>query len=754
MTLNLAFPLWVLILAAVLGFGSVFMLVRRSHLFRSARERWLVIGLRLVVVVLLLLVMADPVQKRAAGEPDQEAPALLLVDTSASMGVGGEGTRLASAQVALAEALDTKRLAGRAQVLPFAGELSATPVEADQVPALSANGPATQLGASLSRAVQMAAGVRSRRIVVFSDGRTQDREKLGDVALAARRARVNISVYPLGSLAEQADARIVNCRVERHVPANSRVPVEVEVGLVKADGQTIRLQLRDDEGQVVDEVSFVAGAENAVRKTLTFKVERENRSLHVQLAPLDGESNEANNRFAFEVTVSDPKLRVLYMEGTNHKDKRWPEMMDYDFIPAALKEAGNIDVDILTVDEQLATGGRLFRVDDEARGYPTTKEELFGYDVVICSDINRSIFSEDQLEWTRQLVAENGGGFVMIGGYTAFGAGGWDKTVWEQLIPVDMATQAEGYVWEDIKVDVPPAARRHPIWHLAEDEAENDRIIDAHPILKGSNLVKRAKPGAQMLAYWEEKDMPLICVQSYGKGRSMAFTSDAAGGWSEFYQTEWGEHDGDRDNRHYRRFWLNAIRWLAENSLASHRTEFIANADALQYRPSESVRLRARLRLLTDPAVLRPLKVTAKLADGSGVSATLELDPARGEFVGDFPLPAGISGNQAAIQVTAVTPENKPVGEETVIVGLDHTSLELAETEPDHPALETLAELTEGEVLADAGDLRDLLNRAVDRPEPGARRYSVPMWDNAWLWLLALLMMSAEWFYRKALRFR
>ncbi len=750
MTLNPVFPAWVLLLAAVLGYGSVVVLVRRSALFRSPRERWLVGALRVVVVTLLLLVMADPITKRAAGEPDREAPSLVLVDTSVSMGIGGEENRLAQAREILDETLADKRLADRVRVLPFAGELAAE--EGVQTTSLQPTGATTHLAASLGRAVQMATGVRSRRIVVFSDGRTQDRDDLGDAALAARRSEIAVSVYPLGVNPDQPDARIRNCRVERHVPANSRVPVEVELGLVKAEGRTVRLQLRDADDQVVDEVTFVAGPEEIVQKTLTCHVERENRALSVQVVPLDGEVSQADNRFPFQLTVSDPKLRVLYMEGTNHKDKRWPEMMDYEFIPAALKEAGNIDVDIFTVDEQLPTGGHLFQVGNEKRGYPTTREELFGYDVVICSDINRSIFTDDQIEWTRQLVADNGGGFAMIGGYTAFGAGGWDKTAWEQLIPVDMATKDEGYVWEDIPIVIPPAAKQHPVWHMADDPAENDRILAAHPHFTGTNLVNRAKPGAQILAYWEKKDMPIICVQSYGKGRSMAFASDAAGGWSEHYQIEWGE--GDHDNRHYRRFWANTIRWLAENSLSSHHTEFIANADALQYRPGEAVALQAQRRLVTDPAVLRQLTVTARLAGEKAPAVLLELDPARSLFLGHFPLPADLAGDQATIVVSAVGPDDQPVGEEQVVVGLDRTSLELADPEPDHPALASLAELTNGEVLTSPGQFKDLLNAPAAQPKPGARRYAVPMWDSAWLWFVALLMMSGEWFYRKALHFR
>lgn len=749
MTWNPAFPAWVLVPAAVFGFGSVALLVRRSALFRKPRERWLVGGLRSLVVALLLLVMGGPVVQRAAGEGEGAAPVLVLLDTSASMALGEGQSRFDQAREVLAGVIEENRLARRLRILPFAGELSPQPLALSDLADLEATGSSTRLAATLGRAIPLAAGARARRLVIFSDGRSQDREELGDVALAARRSRLAVSAYPVGAVADRPAVRIRACRVERQVPAFARVPVEIELGLVQAEGRTARLHLREGD-EVVDAVAFPAGGEQVVRRTLFCAVEREDRALEV-VASLDGEE-QPPQRFPFRLAVVEPKLRVLYMEGSNHPNKRWQDIMEYEFIPAALREAGNIEVDVLTVDEQLAAGGRLYHIDDEERGYPTSREELFAYDVVICSDINRSIFSDEQLEWTRQLVAENGGGFAMIGGYTAFGAGGWDRTVWEQLIPVDMVTQDEGYLWEDIPVAIPPPARLHPIWHLAGEPIENERILAAHPIFKGTNLVNRAKPGAQVLAYWERRDMPLVAVQSYGRGRSLAFTSDAAGGWGEHYQTEWGE--GERDNRHYRRFWLNTVRWLAENSLASHRTAFLATADALQYRPGETVALRARFHLLDEPARLRPFTVAARLAEVPGIVATLQLDPARARFVGSLPLPADLAGEQATIHLTATNPDRETAGEQHLVLGLDHTSLEQAEPEPDHAALATLAELTGGELLATPGQFRELLARPPEQPGPAARRYAVPLWDSGWLWFLAILAMSAEWFYRKILRFR
>ena len=46
--------------------------------------------------------------------------------------------------------------------------------------------------------------------------------------------------------------------------------------------------------------------------------------------------------------------------------------------------------------------------------------------MVICSDIARTAFTPEQLDWTVELVGKRGGGFAMVGGFTSFGSGGWD----------------------------------------------------------------------------------------------------------------------------------------------------------------------------------------------------------------------------------------------------------------------------------------------------------------------------------------
>jgi hypothetical protein len=114
----------------------------------------------------------------------------------------------------------------------------------------------------------------------------------------------------------------------------------------------------------------------------------------------------------FRIGARKGKIRVIYMEGTVSPPG------EYRFIQDALQEDPNIECVCLEVNNQLADKPILFRVNDPSRGFPSTREELFTYDVVICSDIARTAFTQEQLDWTVELVAERGGGFVMIGGYT------------------------------------------------------------------------------------------------------------------------------------------------------------------------------------------------------------------------------------------------------------------------------------------------------------------------------------------------
>ncbi|RYD34650.1 MAG: hypothetical protein EOP87_08810, partial [Verrucomicrobiaceae bacterium] len=241
-------------------------------------------------------------------------------------------------------------------------------------------------------------------------------------------------------------------------------------------------------------------------------------------------------------------------------------------------------------------GGMVF---DTTRGFPKTRDELFSYDVVICGDVPRGNFTKEEMQWVNDLVTRRGGGFCMIGGYTSFDSGDFDQTPWEKITPVDMVEYGHGYSNRPTELIIPESVRTHPIWRISPDSAENDEILSNHPAFYGFHDIRRAKPGAINLGLHADGGGPLITVQSYGRGRSMAFLSDTNGGWAQAY-IHWGEEksgasinggselghgpqilrsaagmteadavpaDMVHPSPYFGQFWVNTVRWLAENSI-------------------------------------------------------------------------------------------------------------------------------------------------------------------------------------------
>jgi uncharacterized membrane protein len=734
------------LLIAVCGVALSSALILRSKRIPNPGLKVFILVLRLATLAILLLILANPVyleQQKTLKARDRN---LFLVDTSESMGLEAPRTRLSQACDLLTPILTDPRFRPRTQAFSFDTDLVVPRgVQAPPLPPQNL-GKETRLGQALVRLAQTTADEGVANIVVLSDGRIHDRERLGEAARLALRQGIPISTFAMGKNSGVFNLAIQSCQVERYAPAHGRVPVRVVVDAKGTSGQIAKLGIKTRDGRlrVEKQIELSDGRKEI---TLPLQIGAQTENYVLQLTPLPGEITHADNVFEFRVGVTNPMIRILYMEGSTSFHEAWG-IQQYDFLPRAFRETGHMEVDVLIVDVQKTVGGRLFFVNDPRRGYPRTREELFSYDVIICSDINRFIFTPEQLEWTVELVAKRGGGFCMVGGVTSFGAGGWDKTVWEKMIPVDMTTMGEGYVWETIPPVFPASARNHPILQLDPDPARCAEIIAAHPPFEGTNFVNRAKPGATVLAVDPvHGNMPLITVQSYEKGRSMAFTSDVTCAWGSRYQVEWGE--GPRNNCHYNKFWANAMDWLAENSVRRKGPKLAGETEEINYKPGDSVKVSARLLAGIEGADAAPVRVTAQLNVANAQPVPLRYDAERQEFLGEVRLPEDLDRTEAEVVFRATGLADQPEGEDRLPIRILHVDKELADPSPDPALLGELAQLTGGRALRDAADLRDLLDRSMRTEEQNSRFFQIPLWDNFPLWALAIFLLSIEWIVRK-----
>jgi uncharacterized membrane protein len=76
---------------------------------------------------------------------------------------------------------------------------------------------------------------------------------------------------------------------------------------------------------------------------------------------------------------------------------------------------------------------------------PTTGVQLLNYDAVVLANVPRGAggLSEEQQKNLASYVHDQGGGLIMIGGPESFGAGGWQGSKLEEVLPVNMDIPAQ-----------------------------------------------------------------------------------------------------------------------------------------------------------------------------------------------------------------------------------------------------------------------------------------------------------------------
>jgi len=198
-------------------------------------------------------------------------------------------------------------------------------------------------------------------------------------------------------------------------------------------------------------------------------------------------------------------------------------------------------------------------------GFPYDLAGLSEYAAIILSDIGSNTFLLPQEVWLHgrpmpnrlKLIREwtrAGGGLMMMGGYFSFqgidGKARWHKTAVEEALPVDCLPY-------DDRLEVPEG-------FVAE------RLVPAHPILAGldgawplllgaNEVVVKEGPGVEVLARLpaSEGGHPLLVTGGFGKGRTLAWTSDIGPHWLPQPFVDWPG---------YARLWKNALAWVTGQS--------------------------------------------------------------------------------------------------------------------------------------------------------------------------------------------
>lgn len=760
-------PLLALAGAALVGLLLFWWSYRSAKGRPPAPLRILLIGLRSLVIAAVVLCLLNPEWVEML-KHDQKSRVAVLLDTSKSMSIRDlPNGRLNTAREWLNKHVLSAAPAGLSLPVYTFDEQLHPPTGA--LNSASPTGSVTALSAALEQALVARAEDPLTGVILISDGIETDSKTPEDAARLYRRKGIPIHTVLVGTTNEMQDIILENVQVKRAVPNEAPTRLSLALRSPGYGEKMAAIQVRNQKEIVAAQEVKLNGASQKIEMEFTPR-KKGFQVYEVVVQTLPGEWLTSNNRQMFGLEVVDPTIRVLYMEGTpQHPASPIPE---WKYLKDALESDRNIKVTTLyrqfgnngqflnTVDADPETGERIYPVEHPTKGFPKTLAGLLEYDVIIHSDIKKESFSAAQLQNMAKLVEEYGGGFVMIGGNSAFGKGGYHRTILDRIIPVAMEKENDS-LNTAMRIRVPRSAFAHPIMNIGSTPEETEAIwTKKFPYLYGFNRVDHAKPGAIVLGEnpgYRNAYGPglLLAVQEIGKGRSMAFASDTTRTWGRDFETIWGEpvrpgaplSEQNCDNRYYRQFWVNAVRWLANGRVGRTNNPVTLELAQTHSKPGEKIAASIKVRDVTEKEIPNA-EVTLTLVADSKTNATVRAryDSATHAYAAELsPTEAGNFLITAAARRNGVE-----LGDDRQLLITETLDTEMADIRARPELMSLLARQTKGEALslADANSASPgyIFAKA---PPPIIEYRRTAFWDKP-VWLSLILgLLALEWGVRR-----
>lgn len=727
---------WVLAAAAV---AASYLLYRRAARTFPSLWKYLFAGLRALSLLVLLAIFLQPVLILHSVVP-QKGFVAVAYDLSKSMEIrdGPEGQSRLDLEKQLLRpdgnpVLDELTRKFKVRFFRFSGTADRVEGYQDQ----PRHGNLTDLARTLDQVTGELGNAPISGIVLITDGADNHSADLNATA-ALLRAR-NIPVYPvgIGSPYFARDTEVLRVTTPRKVLKDSLIEADVAVRSKGYAGRTTHLVVKEGD-RIVHSQAITLGSDDEVK---TFKVNFSSASAGPKLFtfrvdPFQNEVVPENNDQNALVRVENEQAQVLYVEGE-------PRLV-YKFVWRALDDDKGLR--LVTFLRQAAGKFKRQGVESETvleKGFPVDKSELFRYKALILGSAEASFFTYDQLRMISDFVSQRGGGLIMLGGKNSFGQGGYLNTPLEDALPIALRPGSGNaalprYQESEFKAELTKYGFQHPATRLAVNEQENKKRWDEAPALIGLNPVGGPKPGATVLAQASTRDVSgqfpvLLAFQRFGRGKSMALTTDSTWRWRMQQEFKNNFHD---------QFYRQLVRWLV-NEVPD---QVNLDTDRHSYSLDESVILRAEV---NDEAFLHlnNAQVSARVRAPSGASTSVPLiwDLSKeGQYAATYkPQEEGIH---------EVTAEAFRGGRS---LGVGHANFRIADSlEEYHDSnlnvglLKKLADDTGGRYYA--ANATRTLPEDISYSDKGASRLEErELWDMPILFLLLVGAISAEWILRK-----
>jgi uncharacterized membrane protein len=459
-----------------------------------------------------------------------------------------------------------------------------------------------------------------------------------------------------------------------------------------------------------------------------------------EIPPERDEAVPENNVRRVLVSPAGRKRRLLVVEGAPG--------FEHSFMTRAWAADPGLEVDAVVRKGTNANGRSTFSIQAAAdrthalaEGFPARREDLYAYDALVIANIEGDFFTRAQLAMIADFVSERGGGLLVAGG-RSFAPRGLIGTPLEALLPVELderrgPMKASFSAASDApnQVVLTAEGEAHPVMRLGRSGQETRQKWAALPPLASLAALGPPRAGATVLALASAPGSgvrPVIAVQRYGRGRSMAFGGEASWRWRMMLAST---------DRSYEMFWRQASRWLAETSPDPVN---VTTPEALEPGDSAELAIDARDASFA-PVPDAEVSATLVLPDGSE-----RMLPVRraAELLGRF-TSAFAPDKPGAYHVRVEASRGRqPLGESDRWMLVGGGDREFVDPKLNEAWLRRVSRATGGRYVRakDAGRVASWLQEtAAQRSDPERR----DLWHQPWAMALVILLLSGEWILRR-----
>lgn len=620
--------------------------------------------------------------------------------------------------------------------------------------AFSLLGQQTRLGEALLELIGVESGETLSGIVVLSDGESNagvDTEVARSAAIAAGARIITVG---FGSSEKPLNLQLqkIQAPTYAHVGDNFEITAFLTgQGLAGRTGEVV-LSVQDErtssiptvlqtkqvtilEDEVPVSVGFVIPASEPGRKIYTLRVSGDKDLREFTL--------DDNEKPIPPIEITDRKTKVLLLAGG--------PMRDFQFVRNLYFRDRGLETHLLL---QSADSTISQEADKILNEFPSKREDLFEYDVIMAFDPDWNRIPSDSRSLISEWLFEQAGGMVLVAGDvntpSLISSGndletvrGWYPVVLPRFYDPESTWNASLNLWP---IKLTREGESSEFLDLNEGESVGTRVWESFPGVSRCFPDDGPKRAGTILAYHSDprgtngrKMQTFIAGQFYGSGRVLYLSS------GEFWRLR------AMDESYYDRFWIKLLRESGQGRLMRGSSRGLILPERRSYSPGSSVVVRARLL----DARYQPItedRMRAEVLDPQGRISPSglmlnKLEGRPGEYQGTFP--AILPGRY---RIRFEIPQSTESITEYVQVEIPN--YEYLHPEQNLQTLRRLATTENGGTYLESGDVAEKLSGYLSDRSSMSLQFKTPhpLWDRAWVMSLLIALLGAEWIVRKFLK--